>query len=104
MSLKIPPAQAGPSSDGDDGPTDTVPRSNRGGWLRRNAQLAVGLLISCWSIWQLYTTVEPTEVARYLGGANPWLLTFCVLSVPLTMLLKTLRWRYLSRRRYTSAT
>jgi uncharacterized protein (TIRG00374 family) len=96
LSLELPTARAVAPSDGQDGSTGPVGQSGGGsGWLRRNAQLAIGLLISCWSIWQLGTTVDPTEVVRYLGGANPWLLSFCVLSVPLTMLLKTLRWRYL---------
>jgi glycosyltransferase 2 family protein len=95
LSLEIPTAQPGPPRDVRDSSTGPVGQTAGGGWLRRNAQLAVGLLISCWSIWQLATTVSLTEVARYLGGANPWLLIFCVLSVPVTMLLKALRWRYL---------
>jgi glycosyltransferase 2 family protein len=77
------------------------PTGTRGGaraWLRRNAQLIVGLAISAWSIWQLGRAVDPAEVGQHLEHSNWGLLAVCVLSVPATMVLKVIRWRYLFAR------
>lgn len=63
--------------------------------LRRNLQLILGLAISGWSIWQLAQTVDLTKVGAYFGQLSWPLLTVCLLSVPVAMLVKAIRWRYL---------
>jgi glycosyltransferase 2 family protein len=67
----------------------------RASWLRRNAQILIGLGISALAVWQLVTTVEPDKLAGYMASADPILLTICFFSVTLSMILKTIRWRYL---------
>jgi hypothetical protein len=63
--------------------------------LRRNLQLILGLAISGWSIWLLAQSVDITAVGEYLGRSSWPLLTICLLSVPVAMLVKAIRWRYL---------
>ena len=57
--------------------------------------MVVGVAISAWSIWQLAQAVRPDEVGRHLGGASWLLLALSFLSIPVSMLLKCVRWRYL---------
>ena len=65
------------------------------GWLRHNLQFIVGLVVSGLAIWQLGREVDVTRVGAQLGGANWALLGLCVLSIPLTMAFKAIRWGYL---------
>ena len=75
---------------------DTPPRAaGPAGWLRRNAQLILGLLVSAWSLWLLSQSIEPDKVGAQLVGANVPLLILCFATIPLSMVLKAIRWRYL---------
>ena len=75
---------------------DTPPRfGGVAGWLRRQGQLIVGLLVSAWSLWLLAQSIEPDKVGAQLVGANLALLALCFATIPLSMVLKAIRWRYL---------
>lgn len=63
--------------------------------VRRYAQMALGLAISAWSIWQLSHTVDLGAVRERLEQANLLLLTVCLLSISFSMVVKSVRWRYL---------
>jgi uncharacterized protein (TIRG00374 family) len=70
-------------------------RSGVVGFLRRNGQLIVGLLVSGWSIWQLGRTVDLAEVARHRDSIDWVLLGLTFGSIVVSMILKCVRWQYL---------
>jgi glycosyltransferase 2 family protein len=64
-------------------------------FVRRHLQLIVGVPISLWSIWLLVRDVDLAEVGTQLSHSNWLLLVVCMVSVPVAMTLKCVRWRYL---------
>src|SRR5712691_5314137 len=62
---------------------------------RQLAQLVFGLGLSGWALWQLAASVDFGEMGRVILASNGLLLLLCVVSIPVTMLSKAIRWRYL---------
>lgn len=78
---------------GEEGPVRTAAKT--AGWLRRNLYSLLGLAISVLAIWQLVSQVNPADVALVMLRANWWLVAVCVASIPVSMAIKAVRWRYL---------
>ena len=64
-------------------------------WLRRNLYSLLGLAISVVAIWQLIAQVNPADVAQVMLRANWWMVALCVVSIPVSMAIKAIRWHYL---------
>jgi uncharacterized protein (TIRG00374 family) len=71
------------------------PAATIGGWLRRNLYTLLGLSISVIALWQLVAQVDPATVVQVVLASNWGLVALCVASIPLSMALKAIRWRYL---------
>jgi uncharacterized protein (TIRG00374 family) len=72
-----------------------APGRGLSGFLRENLLLLVGLLISALAIRELASQVRGPELLGYLAATNWPLMALCFASVPLSMLLKVVRQRYL---------
>jgi uncharacterized protein (TIRG00374 family) len=71
------------------------PGGGLSGLLRRNLLLLIGLVISALAIRQLASEVKGPELLGHLAATNWPLVALCFASVPLSMLLKVWRQRYL---------